>query len=137
MIENVQAALSGDSESKRDWRSVGMIENIKATLSGDSSDRKIGLIGSVKATLSGDSNDSKGGWRSSNVIESIKAALSGDSDGKRKSRSVDNIIGDATEAAPLSNQESENKVADTEWQSVITVESVQDDNLSNGGLHEC
>jgi len=130
MIENIQAALSGDSERKGGWSSTDMIENIKATLSGDGSDRKsfgdkssgwssMDMVESIKATLSGDSNDTKKSWRSSNVMESIKAALSGDSESKRKSRTVDETIW-STEATP-----------------VETVPAVDIDRFGHKGLHEC
>ena len=97
MVQNIQAALSGDSdESKRSlrttgstdsksrWRSVEMLESIKASLSGDSTEKSWGpvdMIGTIKATLSGESNEN-------GVIGSIKAAFSMDS--TEKAKTVDN-----------------------------------------------
>ncbi|VEU36290.1 unnamed protein product [Pseudo-nitzschia multistriata] len=144
MIENIQAAVSGDSsDTKSGWRSLDMIENIKASLSGDSSDQKggwrsIDIIGSVKATLSGDSSDNKTGWRSSNVFESIKTALSGDSESKRKSVSSENGILKPHAAPRDKSPEIENSNTYSSWPSAPIVDIVHDgDELNESGLHEC
>ncbi len=97
MVQNIQAALSGDgdeskrslrttgsTDSKSRWRSVEMIESIKASLSGDSNEkswRPVDMIGTIKATLSGDG--------STDVIGSIKAAFSTDGTEKAKTESKD------------------------------------------------
>jgi hypothetical protein len=80
MIQNIQAALSGDSESKRGWRSND---------TGETNSRwpSVDMIGSIKASLSGESSEKR--WQSSGVIQSIKAALSGDSENRSGTWSSD------------------------------------------------
>jgi len=141
MIENVQAALSGDGDSKRGWRSANMIESVKASLSGDSSENKSGwrsidMIGNIKASLSGESSER--GWRSSDVIQSIKAAFSGDSESKGGSWSLDTPNRNV-QVAPIDKGRNESKDFSEGLQSsVVVVETFNAaDALGNETLHEC
>jgi hypothetical protein len=141
MIENVQAALSGDGGSKRGWRSANVIESVKATLSGDSSESKSGwrsvdMIGNIKASLSGESSER--GWRSSDVIQSIKAAFSGDSESKGGSWSLDTPNGNV-QVAPIDKGRNESKDLSEGLQSSVAVVETFNaaDALGNGTLHEC
>ena len=164
MVENIQAALSGDgesniglrsadsTESNSRWRSVDMIENIKASLSGDSSEkgwRSLDMIGNIKASLSGESNEK--GWNSSDVIGSIKASLSGE--GNESGWRSSDVIGSIKAAL---SRDSESKGGS--WSSDISSGNVEatsiekgkneyeasgegpmssNDALINSSLHEC
>jgi hypothetical protein len=141
MIENVQAALSVDGDSKRGWRSANMIESVKASLSGDSSESKSGwrsvdMIGNIKASFSSESNER--GWRSSDVIQSIKAAFSGDSESKGGSWSLDTPNGNV-QVAPIDKGRNESKVVGEGLQSSVIVFETSNaaDALGNDTLHEC
>jgi len=147
MVENIQAALSGDgdskwdlgsaksSESKSRWRSRDVIENIKASFSGDSAEkgwRSVDVIGNIKASLSGDGSEK--GWRSADVIGSIRAALSSDSECKDGASPSD----DTNQNVQAVLTPTEDKYMDFgEVLKSHIAETDDEDALANGSLHEC
>ena len=150
-VENIQAALSGDGDSKwglrstesnesnSGWRAGGVIESIKATLSGENGEkgwRSGDVIESIKATLSGEGGEK--GWRSGDVIGNIKANFSGESS-ERSWRSSD-VIGSikaAFSADGEKNDEDEKPEPEGLKVSVDFNNVEAADLLVNGPLHDC
>ncbi len=150
-VENIQAALSGDgdskwglrstesTENKSGWRAGDVIESIKASLSGESGERgwRSGdVIESIKASLSGESGEK--GWRSGDVIGNIKASFSGESS-ERGWRSSD-VIGSikaAFSADGENNNEDEKPEPEGLKVSVDFDNAEAADLLVNGPFHEC
>lgn len=147
MVENIQAALSGDSdgkwevgsakssESKSRWRSRDVIDNIKASFSGDSAEkgwRSVDVIGNIKASLSGEG--SEGGWRSADVIGSIRAALSSDSECKDGASPSDDS-NQNTQAALTPNKDKYTDFGEGMKSHIAEIDV--EDTLVDGSLHEC